>query len=297
MNFQQFYEQDVAPYFSPEQVEALLRAEVRIARFRSGYIEPHLKNSRKKQFNTRYKALGKVIEHLQGVGWFKHANFGKEHSVLSHLLKIVLKSSKHSYSKDDVKSIMDHADGMFGFWSGITRDEIRERPYYHHLLLAAMMGILIGLPTKYICALLRHDDLEDRSKHHNKRYENLGVKYSRADAERRLKQVMAPEVFDIVKSLTNPEKFGDQTKQEWQREHIKNLELFVAMCKCLDRIANVADFGERKKADRENVFEYLVNAAKLLEAALDDSEESQLVWMFFAQGAEFLHDKYLKPMI
>ena len=303
-----FHVRHVAPYFYIfGRTLTFFKTELRARKIYARYIQHNLERKDDPLYAEKFQAVKEGIRYIQGAGWPSRSGRGKEIRAFEHIAALAYRVSSREYSAEEKGRIFTSARLVERLYRNKIRKEIRERPTIHHQFLAAMMGIVVGMEAVYICALLHHDDLEDLPGEYRiqasdiKRLSRMGVHVGDKASYQDIAEIIQPSLgelgYQIVDFLTNKEEFANNDeKHAWQLKHIAQLDFLIAVCKCLDRISNLSDYGERAEVGRAKVLRYLIKASQLLNAALGkkDNELTRLVWMFFAYTADFLYHKYLK---
>ncbi|MCA3244209.1 MAG: hypothetical protein INF43_02755 [Alphaproteobacteria bacterium] len=129
---------------------------------------------------------------------------------------------------------------MLGAHAGRVRKGLRERPYFHHILMVVYLTWLMRLPITVQLAAIHHDDVEDLPDH---------LQLSTEDVIRILRSLLPPEhaetVIRMVLNLSNDPKAT--SKHEGQMLKMAKVNAETGTLKLLDRIANLYDLQEDKQ--------------------------------------------------
>lgn len=188
--------------------------------------------------NVAYKALWKRVlegfKYISGRGWKDRADYPHIWALAQSLYAMAY--GPHAQLPDTLKAqigfmLMGHA--------GRTRKGIRNRPYFHHILMVAYLTWLLDMPEHIQKAALAHDDLEDIPKN---------LKVSELWVKTHLRRTIGIKALETVIHLTN--KPHPEGKHAGQLAKMAVLSPADGTLKLLDRIANLYDM----RMDRPDTF-------------------------------------------
>lgn len=180
---------------------------------------------------------------ISGKGWEQRASYEHFWPLCEQLYKLA-----YGEKAELPNSFKASLGFMFTGHLGRKRKGIRERPYFHHILMVLYLSWLAELPYAQQYAAIHHDDVEDVPK-------NLGVpqKWVIAQITSLMVQVDAfheenglivspnlqETVIATVANLTNDDTAPN--KHAAQVAKMQTIEIAEVALKILDRIANMQD--------------------------------------------------------
>lgn len=206
-------------------------------------------------YGTLWNRVMAGFRHISGRDWEERADYPHFWALAQHLYQM-------AYGPKAV--LPDELKGPLGFMyaghAGRVRKGLRERPYFHHILMVVYMTWLLRMPLYIQRAAICHDDREDVPG-------NLGVSVAWVDAM--LETLIGADALETVKNLTNAE--HPDGKHAGQLAKMADIPRGDATLKLLDRIANLYDlrrdrpkgFGPKRLAEECRKAQELAQAMPL----------------------------------